>query len=74
MASAIKALPGWTAYFKFASAPAWMKVESPPYDVILERRSWRGNAAQRGQSWTDSLDAVISVSTPSAASPRYRET
>ena len=34
-ASEIEALPDRTGYLKFASVPAWMKVEFPIYDVAL---------------------------------------
>ena len=33
MASEIEALPARAGYLKFASVPAWMKVEFPVYDV-----------------------------------------
>ena len=35
MASEIEALPDRSGYLKFASVPAWMKVEFPIYDVAL---------------------------------------
>ena len=35
MASEIEALPDRAGYLKFASVPAWMKVEFPVYDVAV---------------------------------------
>ena len=38
MASEIEALPDRTGYLKFASVPAWMKVEFPVYDLKVVQK------------------------------------
>ena len=40
MASEIEALPDRARYLKFASLPAWMKVEFAVYDVAVLRKSF----------------------------------
>ena len=45
MASEIEALPDQAGYLKFASVPAWMTVEFPPYDAAITPSPFE-NAAQ----------------------------
>ena len=40
MASEIEALPDRAGYLKFASVPAWMKVEFPVYDVAILQKAF----------------------------------